>query len=221
MDMLGMSVFGCDYKEKTRIDPWTHLAMRKRILFLSGVIEQSAPVQVGGIILPHMNVTTVTDFILALDTINSNPIKLVIDSYGGSIEDGLTLYDTMQIVKSPVYTIGRGTCASMAAILLSAGAAGHRYALPNCCFMLHLSKAQAQGDRRKRERMERVFREYEKRIAEIIIRHCQKNMTPDQVLDEWDEERELWMFAGEAVNYGLIDKVITPEVYTQEILPNT
>lgn len=124
----------------------------------------------------------------------------------------------MQAVRSPIYTIGRGSCASMAAVLLSAGAAGHRYAFPNCCFMLHLIKAQAQGDHHQRATMEKVFREYEKRIAEIIIRHCRKGMTPEQILNEWGEERELWMFAEEAVNYGLIDTVITPEIYRQDIL---
>lgn len=219
MNILGMSVFSCDEKEEMRIDPWTYLTKERRILFLCGTIEQGAPILVSGIPVPHMNVTTVTDFILALDALSSKPIKLIIDSYGGSVEDGLALYDIMQVVRSPIYTIGRGSCASMAAILLAAGAAGHRYAFPNCCFMLHLAKAQAQGDRHQREKMEKVFREYDKRIAEIIIRHCRKNnMTPEQVLGEWDEERELWMFAEEAVSYGLIDQVVTPEIYRQDIL---
>lgn len=83
MNILGMSVFGCDQKEEMRTDPWTHLIREKRMLFLCGMIEQSAPVLISGISVPHMNVTTVTDFILALDAVNGEPIKLIIDSYGG------------------------------------------------------------------------------------------------------------------------------------------
>ncbi len=220
MDLLGLSIFGGQVDSKRRVDPWVYLAEKHRTLFLAGLIHGGASSFVGGMPVPHMNVAAVVDVMLALDCVSNEPIKLFIDSYGGGVEEGLMFYDIMQSLRSPVYTVGRGNCSSMAAVLLASGMAEHRYAFANCIMMLHLSRGEARGDYRERARMELVLREYEKRVAGVIIKHCGKtDKSPEQILEEWADKNELWMFPEQALEYGLIDKIITPEVFSQEIMP--
>ena len=216
--MIGITPFTSATKASQRIDPWTYLIENKRILVLRGAIVPEVPTSISGMVVPHMNVGALMDTMIALDVLEVKPIKLIIDSEGGAAADGLALFDTMQSLRSPVYTIGRGTCASMAAILLVSGAPGRRYAFPNCSLMLHMARGAASGDRKEREAREKNLREYEERIADIIRRHCAKSQSTDEILREWFEESELWMFAEKALEYGLIDKVITPEVYREEIV---
>lgn len=219
MNFPGFSVFTSEHKAGQRIDPWAFLMEKKRMLFLGGLIEISAPAVIGGAALLHMSAQAVVDCMLALDALGNEPIKLLIDSPGGGAETGLMIYDTMQAIRSPVYTIGRASCASMAAVLLASGAPGHRYAFPNCVLMLHMGRGgAASGDRKEREVREKNIQEYERRIADIIRRHCGKNQSANDILREWFEESELWMFADKALEYGLIDKIITPEIYREELL---
>lgn len=219
MQFVGISAFPSVIEDERRIDPWTFLVEKKRMLFLAGSIDDFSSSGVGGVLTPHRSVGAIVDFMLALDAVSSEPIKLFIDSEGGSIPTGLMLYDIMQALRSPVYTIGRGKCASMAAILLASGAPGHRYAFPNCVAMLHLSWGTAQGTGPLRKKREKYFEECDSRLAEIIIRHCKKEgRTAAEILDEWSDEKEMWMFPSEAREYGLIDTIITPEIYRREIL---
>lgn len=221
--MPGVSAFPLGGKASQLTDPWTYLLERKRIVYLTSAIYEGVPANLAGIpALVGSAAPVVADLLLALDAVNHEPIKLFIDSPGGGIEAGLTIYDTMQSIRSPVYTIGRGTCASMAAVLLAAGAAGHRYAFPNCAMMLHLARGESQGTRQERERREKVLQQYEQRVAALIIKHCRKqDQDVEHVLSEWREESELWMFPHAAVTYGLVDKIITPEIFSQEIFPET
>ena len=132
-------------------------------------------------------------------------ISLYINSPGGSVTDGLAIYDTMQYIKCDVSTICMGMAASMGAFLLSSGAKGKRYALPNSEIMIHQPLGGAQGQasdiiihanhiKRTRSNLNKILSENTGKPIEII---------------EQDTERDNFMTAAEAADYGLIDKVIT------------
>ena len=132
------------------------------------------------------------------------PIKLYINSPGGSVYDGLAIIDTMNLVEPDVDTIGIGLQASMGAMLLSSGAKGHRYCLPNSRIMIHQPSSGTEGKITDQEIMlkEGVF--LKKRLAEIFAKNTGKDLK--QV--EKDMDRDHWMSAEEALQYGIIDKII-------------
>ena len=132
------------------------------------------------------------------------PIKLYINSPGGSVYDGLAIIDTMNYVEPIVETIGIGLQASMGAMLLSSGAKGHRYCLPNSRIMIHQPSSGTEGKITDQEIMlkEGIF--LKKRLAEIFA----KNTGKDLKTVERDMDRDHWMSADEALHYGIIDKII-------------
>lgn len=132
------------------------------------------------------------------------PIKLYINSPGGSVYDGLAIIDTMNYVEPIVETIGIGLQASMGAMLLSSGAKGHRYCLPNSRIMIHQPSSGTEGKITDQEIMlkEGIF--LKKRLAEIFA----KNTGKDLKTVEHDMDRDHWMSADEALHYGIIDKII-------------
>lgn len=132
------------------------------------------------------------------------PIKLYINSPGGSVYDGLAIIDTMNFVEPDVETIGIGLQASMGAMLLSSGAKGHRYCLPNSRIMIHQPSSGTEGKITDQEIMlkEGIF--LKKRLAEIFA----KNTGKDLKTVEKDMDRDHWMSADEALSYGIIDKII-------------
>ena len=132
------------------------------------------------------------------------PIKLYINSPGGSVYDGLAIIDTMNYVEPVVETIGIGLQASMGAMLLSSGAKGHRYCLENSRIMIHQPSSGTEGKITDQEIMlkEGIF--LKKRLAEIFAKNTGKKL--EQV--ERDMDRDNWMSAEEALNYGIIDKII-------------
>lgn len=132
------------------------------------------------------------------------PIKLYINSPGGSVYDGLAIIDTMNFVEPDVETIGIGLQASMGAMLLSSGAKGHRYCLPNSRIMIHQPSSGTEGKITDQEIMLREGVFLKKRLAEIFAKNTGKSLT--QV--EKDMDRDFWMSADEALEYGIIDKVI-------------
>ncbi|MBR2695500.1 ATP-dependent Clp protease proteolytic subunit [Candidatus Saccharibacteria bacterium] len=132
------------------------------------------------------------------------PIKLYINSPGGSVYDGLAIIDTMNYVEPIVETIGIGLQASMGAMLLSSGAKGHRFCLENSRIMIHQPSSGTEGKITDQEIMlkEGIF--LKKRLAEIFAKNTGKKL--EQV--ERDMDRDNWMSAEEALNYGIIDKII-------------
>ena len=132
------------------------------------------------------------------------PIKLYINSPGGSVYDGLAIIDTMNFVEPDVETIGIGLQASMGAMLLSSGAKGHRYCLENSRIMIHQPSSGTEGKITDQEIMlkEGIF--LKKRLAEIFA----KNTGKDLKTVEKDMDRDHWMSADEALQYGIIDKII-------------
>lgn len=135
---------------------------------------------------------------------NEKDISLYINSPGGSITAGMAIYDTMQYIKCDVSTICVGMAASMGAFLLSCGAKGKRIALPNAEVMIHQPSAGTQGKVTDMEIDVEHFLKIKQRINKILADNTGK--TPEQIKS--DSERDNWMTAEEAKEYGLIDKVI-------------
>lgn len=131
-------------------------------------------------------------------------IKLYINSPGGSVYDGLAIIDTMNYIEPDIQTIGIGLQASMGAMLLSCGTKGKRFALPNARVMIHQPSSGTQGKITDQEIMlkEGIF--LKKRLAEILAKNTGKKV--DQIIKDMD--RDNWMSADEAKDYGIIDEVI-------------
>ena len=131
-------------------------------------------------------------------------IHLYINSPGGSVSAGFAIYDTMNYIKCDVSTICIGMAASMGAFLLSSGAKGKRIALPNAEVMIHQPSAGTQGKVTDMEIDVEHFLKIKQRMNKILSENTGK--TPEQV--KLDSERDNWMTAEEARDYGLVDKVI-------------
>lgn len=131
-------------------------------------------------------------------------ISLYINSPGGSVYDGLAIYDTMNFIKPDVATYGIGLQASMGAFLLSSGAKGKRFLLPNSRVMIHQPSAGTNG---KVTDMEISLRETV-RIKKLLHEILAKNTGQKLAKIEKDADRDFWMDAKEAVDYGIVDKVL-------------
>ncbi len=130
-------------------------------------------------------------------------ISLYINSPGGSVTDGFAIYDTMNYIKCDVSTICMGMAASMGAFLLAAGTKGKRYALPNSDIMIHQPSGGAQGQATDMEIHTKHILDTKKRLNEIL---AQNTGQPVDVIAK-DTNRDNFMTAQEALEYGLIDKV--------------
>lgn len=131
-------------------------------------------------------------------------IKLYINSPGGSVYDGMAIYDTMQYISPDIMTIGIGLQASMGAFLLSSGAKGKRFALPNSRIMIHQPSSGTQGKITDQEIMLKEGVYLKHRLNEILAKNTGQKLSKI----EKDADRDFWMSAEESVNYGLIDDVI-------------
>lgn len=132
-------------------------------------------------------------------------IKLYINSPGGTVYDGLAIYDTIQYISPDVMTIGIGLQASMGSFLLSSGAKGKRFALPSSRIMIHQPSSGTQGKITDQEITLREGIYLKQRLNELYA----KNTGQKLAKIEKDMDRDFWMSADEAVKYGLIDQVIT------------
>lgn len=170
------------------------LLLRERIVFLGTAIDD----HVANLIVAQM---------LFLDREDPDrEIRLYINCPGGMITAGLAIYDTMQIVSAPVSTICIGLAASMGTVLLSAGQKGRRYALPNSTIHIHQPWGGAQGQAVDIEiEARRIMRERE-RLNEILSKHTGQPI--DRIIH--DTDRNYYMDAPAAVEYGLIDEVLQP-----------
>lgn len=142
---------------------------------------------------------------LYLDSVdNTKDISIYINSPGGSVSAGLGIYDTMQFVSSDVQTICTGMAASMAAVLLVAGKEGKRSALPHSRVMIHQPMGGAQGQASDIEITAREIQKLKKELYVIISNHSHQPF--DKV---WaDGDRDYWMTAAEAKDYGMVDEVM-------------
>ena len=163
--------------------------LKDRIIFLSGEINDN----VANIIVSEL---------LYLDNLNNEDIYLYINSPGGSITSGMSIYDTMNFIKSKVITIGIGMCASMAAFLLSSG--NLRYVLPNTEVMIHQPIGGAQGQATDiKIAAERIIKLKDK-LNKILAKNTKQPLA--KIIE--DTERDNFLSSEEALKYGLIDKII-------------
>lgn len=131
-------------------------------------------------------------------------IKLYINSGGGSVSAALAIYDTMQYIKPKVSTICVGMAASAAAILLASGAKGLRFALPNSEIMIHQVMGGVHGQATDIDIHAKHILKTKDRLNKILVKHTQKPLSKVRA----DMERDYFMSAGEAKEYGVIDKII-------------
>jgi ATP-dependent Clp protease protease subunit len=131
-------------------------------------------------------------------------INLYIQSPGGVVSAGLAIYDTMQFVKCPVSTLCMGLAASMGAVLLTAGATGKRYCLPNAKVMIHQVLGGASGQATDVEIATKEMLKTRDQLNQILAKHTGKSI--DQIAK--DTDRNHWMTADEAKGYGLVDEII-------------
>ncbi len=165
--------------------------LKDRIIILSGEIDDALA-------------NSVVAELLYLDSINNNDISLYINSPGGSITAGMAIYDTMNFIKSDVSTICIGMAASMAAFLLASGKEGKRYSLPNSEIMIHQPLGGIQGQATEiKIAAERILK-LKKKLNKILS----QNTKQDIKKIEEDTERDHFLEAEEALEYGLIDKII-------------
>ena len=166
--------------------------LEERIVFLAGPVTD-------------MNANVVIAQMLYLTSKDSKrDIKLYINSPGGSVTAGLAIYDTMQFLKCPVSTICIGLTASMAAVLLSAGTKGKRFALPNAEILLHQVAGGVQGQAADIEITAKQIVKMKAKLNEILSTHTGQPI--DKV--ERDTDRDFYLTSEEAKKYGLIDEVI-------------
>ena len=151
--------------------------------------------------------------LLYLDSVdNTKDISIYINSPGGSVTAGLGIYDTMQFISSKVATICTGMAASMAAVLLVAGEEGRRSALPHSRVMIHQPMGGVQGQASDIEIEAREIQKFKKELYTIISTHSHQ---PFEKV--WkDSDRNYWMTAEEAEEYGMIDEVLTRKVLAVE-----
>ena len=175
----------------TQMDVFSRLMM-DRIIFLGTEISD-------------YTANTIQAQLLYLDSVDSSKeISIYLNSPGGSVTAGLGIYDTMQFISSPVATICTGMAASMAAVLLVAGQEGKRSALPHSRVMIHQPLGGVQGQASDIEITAREIQKMKKELYTVISEHSH---TPfDKV---WaDSDRDYWMSAQEAKEYGMIDQVL-------------
>ena len=132
-------------------------------------------------------------------------ISLYINSPGGSVYDGMAIYDTMNFIKPDVATYGIGLQASMGAFLLSSGAKGKRYCLPHAKVMIHQPSSGTRGKVTDMEIDLRESLEVKEMLAKILAKNTGQKLSKVKI----DMERDYWMSPTEAKNYGLVDEVLT------------
>lgn len=139
-------------------------------------------------------------------------ISMYIQSPGGSIHAGLALYDTMQFIRPDVSTICVGMAASMATVLLSAGAKGKRYALPNSTIHMHQALSGAQGQASDIQIAAREITRLNDRLKDILVKHTGQNM--EKITQ--DTDRDYYLDANQAAEYGIVDEVLEKIEKTEE-----
>ena len=170
------------------------LLLRERIIFLGTPINS----QVANVIVAQL---------LYLDREDSErDISLYINSPGGEISAGMAIYDTIQLIQAPVSTIAVGITASMATILLTAGTKGRRYALPHATVHLHQPLGGVQGQAADIEIAAREILRMRDLVNKILLKHTDLDQKKiDEVTD-----RDYYMTAQQAIDFGIVDKVLEP-----------
>ncbi|KAH7345072.1 Clp protease-domain-containing protein [Rhizoctonia solani] len=187
--------------------------LRERVIMLYGPIRDP-------------DATLVVAQLLFLEAeATSKPIHLYINSPGGSVTAGMSIYDTMQYISSPVHTYCMGQACSMGSLLLAAGERGHRQCLPNASVMIHQPSGGASGQASDIAIHAKEILRVRQRLTEIYTRHCKNK---DESVAEGNErfekalERDYFMTAEEALEFGIVDKVLENRASDEQtpILPS-
>ena len=165
--------------------------LKDRIIIINGEIDNNLA-------------NSVVAQLLYLDSLNNEDISIYINSPGGSVTDGMAIYDTMNFINSDVATIGIGICASMAAFLLSSGKKGKRYLLPNSEVMIHQPLGGAQGQATEIKIAAEHILKTKDKLNKILSSNTGKELN----IIEKDTDRDNFMDALEALEYGIVDKII-------------
>ena len=168
------------------------LLLRQRIVFLGTPIND----QISNLIVAQLLYLNGED--------RDAPISMYINSPGGVVYAGLAIYDTMQMISNPIRTVAIGATASFGTVLLTAGTKGERYALPNATIHMHQPLGGVQGQATEIEIQAREILRLKTRLNEILAFHT--GQKPDVI--EHDTDRDFYVTAQQAVEYGLVDQVL-------------
>ncbi len=169
--------------------------LKERIVMLEGEVHD----QMANLIVAQL---------LYLEAENpSQPITMFVNSPGGSVTSGMAIYDTMQLVKCPVATYVMGQACSMGSLLATAGAPGQRFILPNARHMIHQPSGGARGQATDMEIQVREILEMKRNLTNLYVKHNSRGKTYDEFAR--DMERDNFMSAQQAVDYGLADAIIS------------
>lgn len=168
--------------------------LKERIIMLNGPIED------------HMANLVVAQLLFLESENPDKDINLFINSPGGVVTAGMSIYDTMQFIKPDVCTYVMGQACSMGSLLAQAGASGKRHMLPNARHMIHQPSGGARGQATDMQIQVEEIVKMKKNLTEIYVKHNSKGKTFEQLAA--DMERDKFMSAEEALDYGLIDKII-------------
>ena len=167
--------------------------LNDRIVFLNGPVHDG---------VAH---SLTAQLILLESDSGTKPIHFYINSPGGVVTSGMAIYDTMQYIKSPVYTYVMGQAASMGSLLAQAGDPGHRYMLPHARHMIHQPSGGASGQATDIQIHAEEIIKLKKELTQVYVKHNSKEKTFDELSN--DMERDKFMTASEALEYGLIDEI--------------
>ena len=165
--------------------------LKNRIVILTGEINDNTS-------------SSIISQLLYLDSINNDDISLYINSPGGSVSSGMAIYDTMNFIKSDVSTICIGMAASMGAFLLSSGEKGKRYALPNSEIMIHQPLGGVEGQATEIKIVAEHILKLKDKLNKILSENTGQSL--DKI--ELDTDRDFYMGSSDALEYGLIDKIV-------------
>ncbi|MEK7187758.1 MAG: ATP-dependent Clp endopeptidase proteolytic subunit ClpP [Patescibacteria group bacterium] len=190
MNLIPTVIEKAQYGERA-YDIYSRL-LKERIVFLGGPINDAVAN------------TVIAQLLFLQHEDPKKDIQLYLNTPGGSVTAGLAIYDTMQHVKPDISTICVGMAASMGAVLLAAGADGKRMTLPNSEILLHQVMGGAEGQATEIEIAAKQIIRVKHRLNEILAKHTGKKL--DKI--EKDTDRDFWMTAEEAKEYGLVDEII-------------
>jgi ATP-dependent Clp protease protease subunit len=179
-----------DFNGERSYDIYSRL-LKNRIVILTGEINDNTS-------------SSIISQLLYLDSINSDDISLYINSPGGSVSAGMAIYDTMNFIKSDVSTICIGMAASMGAFLLSSGQIGKRYALPNSEIMIHQPLGGVEGQATEIKIVAEHILKLKEKLNKILAKNTGQSI--DKI--ELDTDRDFYMESSDALEYGLIDKIV-------------
>ena len=179
------------YDEKGKGNDIFSSNLESRIIHLVGTVTDSMA-------------ASIVAQLLHLEALNHEDIYLYINSPGGSVSAGMAIYDTMRHIKSNVHTICVGVAASMGAVILSGGEKGKRAILPHSEVMIHQPSSGVEGQASDIMLVADHIRKTREKLNKVLAENCNKNL--EDVT--WDTERDYWMDANEAVDYGIVDYIL-------------